>query len=81
MGKLNISFALWIGGWSCVGILVAQTTLKKLIQRTGRQSIIVAILALLLLASTVMIPIFSYPQLEVLAARGINVWAFKNPCA
>ena len=31
MGQLNVSYALWIGGWSCLGIVIAQGTLSKLI--------------------------------------------------
>ena len=58
---LPINFALWIGMCSCFGILAVMVLLTRLIQSTGRHSIIVLILALTLLASAAMVPFFSVP--------------------
>jgi uncharacterized membrane protein YfcA len=63
IGNLKIEYAAWIGLWSCVGILFCLITVTRLIQRTGRQSLVVLILTLVLLASAIMTPIFSVPQL------------------
>lgn len=80
MGTLPINYAIWIGFWSCLGILICLLTISNLINRSGRTSIVVLILTVLLLASALMIPIFSWPKLQALQARGVNVWSFTNPC-
>ena len=63
MDTLRLDHAAWIGFWSCCGILVCQMTMNKLIARTGRQSYLVLLLTILLLASAVMIPTFAWPAI------------------
>lgn len=61
IGNLPLDFAAWIGLCSCIGILFCLITVTKLIQRTGRQSVVVLILTVILLASAIMTPLFSMP--------------------
>ena len=63
MGYLPLNFAVWIGLCSCIGIIVCLITINEVIKRTGRQSVVLAILTVLLLASAIMIPIFSIPKI------------------
>lgn len=81
MGTLPVDFAVWIGVWSCLGILFCLVTVSRIIQRTGRQSIVVAVLTLILFASAAMVPLFSVPNLMTLQDKGVNIWTFTNPCA
>ena len=66
MGDLLVDYALWIGFWCCFGSIVCLVTMARHVERTGAQSFLVAILTLLLLASAVLIPAFSVPQLRKL---------------
>ena len=60
IGQLNVSYGLWIGGWCCIGVLFAQATISKVVKRTGRQSIIVCVLLIMMIAIDFMLPYFSY---------------------
>lgn len=57
-GGLPISFALWIGAWSVLAILVSLRIIKKYIERTNRPSMVVFVLALTLAASAILIPVY-----------------------
>lgn len=79
-GDLNIGFAAWIGACSCIGILFCLYAMKNLIQRTGRQSLVVLVLSVVMLLSALMIPLISIPKLIAREELGLNIWAFSNPC-
>ena len=78
---LNLPYGLWIGVWSCVGmvagLLIAQFYMKK----TGRQSIIVWTLVLILFCSVFAIPIFGGISLKKEVDEGLDLWAFNDICA
>ena len=63
-GALNTTFALWLGFWSVVGILVGMILVDSMIKKYNRQSIIVFILCLVLGISAILVPIFN----------GLEVW-------
>ena len=77
---LDVPYGFWIGLWSCVGmvagLLIAQFYMKK----TGRQSIIVWVLAMLLFVSVVAIPIFGGMSLSKEADEGVELMAFNDIC-
>ena len=78
---LDINYGLWIGLWSCIGmvagLLIAQFYMKK----TGRQSIIVWVLAFLLSCSVVAIPIFGGISLSKEVDEGLDLYAFNDICS
>ena len=57
-GKLNITNGLWLGLWTTVGVIIGVFGANKLIQKTGRQSIFIFVLSLLLAMSIVSIIVF-----------------------
>jgi len=77
---LDVNYGLWIGLWSCIGmvagLLIAQFYMKK----TGRQSIIVWVLVFLLMISTVAIPIFGGLSLSKEVDEGLDLTAFSDIC-
>ena len=80
MGGLNVDFALWIGAWSVIGIAFCMKVVNKLIQKYRRPSIIVFLLAIVLLISMIMIPIFNGMQLYDLAKGGVDIYVFDKMC-
>ena len=80
MGSLNVPFALWIGLWSVVGIILCLKVVSKIIESTGRPSVIVIVLALILGASAVMIPVFNGIALAEKAQQGQDIYAFGQMC-
>lgn len=56
--KLNISYGLWLGFWTSLGILYGLKVIKALLSKYNRQSIIVFTLCGVMGASALMVPIF-----------------------
>lgn len=61
-GRLDISFGLWLGFWTTIGIVFGLKVIKGLMKKYERQSIIVFVLVGVLLASAILVPIFSTMQ-------------------
>ena len=57
-GKLNITNGLWLALWTTVGVIIRIFGANRLIQKTGRESIFIFVLALLLALSIVSIIVF-----------------------
>jgi uncharacterized membrane protein YfcA len=53
-GTLNVTFALWLSFWCCIGIVVGVSLVNYLIKIYGRQSILVFFLVFMLGLSAVM---------------------------
>ena len=79
-GGLPVRFALWIGMWSVLAILISLRFIKRYITETSRPSIIVFVLAATLLASTILIPIYDIKNMIKASAAGHNVFKFGNMC-
>lgn len=52
----------------------------KVIAKTGRNSIIVIILGVIIGLATIMIPTINGIDLSAAAAQGVDITAFHNPC-
>ena len=57
MGILNIEYALFLGVFTLIGSVIGLTQVNRIVKLTGRQSVIVVALALVLITSLVMIPV------------------------
>ena len=62
-GKLSISNGLWLGIWTMVGVVLGVFGANKIIQKTGRQSIFIFVLALLLILSIISLIVFDLAEL------------------
>ena len=58
-GALDIPFAIWLGFWSVIGILLGVSIVNSYIARYNRQSLIVFILCFVLGISAILVPIFN----------------------
>ncbi len=48
-GKTNIPYAFWLALWTCMGVIFGVTVANRIVQKTGRQSIFIILLALVLI--------------------------------
>jgi uncharacterized membrane protein YfcA len=78
---LNIDYALIIGLSSALFIAVMMTFVAQWIRKTGRESVIVFILAAVVLASTVMTPLSGFKGIIEDHEPGTSLWALTSPCA
>ena len=73
-GALDVPFAIWLGIWSVIGILLGVTIVNSLIARYNRQSLIVFILCLVLAVSAVLVPIFNGMEVVHDMEQGKDIW-------
>ena len=57
-GYLNIYYALWISSWSLAGSILGMASTDKVVQMTGKASIIVWVLVFVFFISTIATPVF-----------------------
>ena len=79
-GQLDIPYGLWIGFWSCVGMVIGLLLTQYYMKKTGRQSIIVWCLVVIFIVSTIAIPIFGYSSLKKEIDEGLDLWGFSSLC-
>ena len=80
-GDLNIEYAILIGACSSVAIVLMMSCVANQIKKTGRESIIVFTLAFVILASTVMTPLFGIQEIIDEKNLGLDIWKFNSLCA
>ena len=78
--ELDIPYGLWIGAWSCVGMVIGILITNSYMKKTGRQSVIVWCLVSIFFISTIAIPIFGGISLADEKAEGIDIYAFSSVC-
>jgi uncharacterized membrane protein YfcA len=79
-GELNINYSLWISGWSTLGSIIGLWLTDIYMKKSGRQSIIVFFLTLILFISVIGVPIFGYFDLKKEVEDGNDIWAFRPLC-
>ena len=79
-GRLNLAYAAWLGFWTSLGILAGLAIIKKIMAKYNRQSIIVFILAGVMGASALMVPIFQFIETKRKVDEGKDIWEFNNIC-
>jgi len=79
-GFLNPNYALWIGVWSVLGSFMGMRLTDRVVQMTGKASIIVWVLVFVFVLSTIATPIFGGIDLMFLYQRGEDIFAFQEIC-
>ena len=79
-GALDVPFAIWLGIWSVIGILLGVTIVNSLIARYNRQSLIVFVLCFVLAVSAILVPIFNGLEVVHDLEQGKDIWAFGSIC-
>ena len=57
-GYLHVPYACWIASWSLAGAILGMALTDKVVQMTGKPSIIVWVLVFVFLISTIATPVF-----------------------
>ena len=73
-------YGLWIGFWSCIGMILGLCGTQVYMKRTGRQSIIVWTLVFVFILSVIAIPIFGGLSIKKEHDEGLDLWAFNSVC-
>jgi len=78
--QLDVLYGIWIGFWSCLGMVAGLILTQYYMKKTGRQSIIVWCLVVIFVVSTIAIPIFGGLSLKKEADEGLDLLAFQSLC-
>jgi uncharacterized membrane protein YfcA len=79
-GEMQIDYALWVSLWDSVGAVIGLSLLNFYVDKIGRQSIIVAILTIVMFISVVAVPFFGISDLLNKVNRNESILTFKSLC-
>ncbi len=79
-GYLNWSFAIWLALFTVTGSILGLKIVKKLIEKTGRVSILVLLLGAVIMLPAIVIPVNATFTVVDNLKQGVNVLAFKGLC-
>lgn len=77
---LDLPYACWISLFSLVGSVFGMIATDKVVQMTGRASIMVWILVLVFVISTISTPLFGFFSIRSMARLGTDIYAFTQIC-
>ncbi len=80
MGMINLKYGLICMIFSTIGSCLGTYLIQKLVENTGRISILIISLATVLGVSTLLIPLHTLIQTMNSINKGIDIWELKSPC-
>ena len=78
---MNYKFGLACVVATSIGSLIGTIVIQRLIKRTGRNSIIILLLSIVLGISFIVIPIHTIFHILEMTDKGINIWQFEALCS
>lgn len=80
-GQINVYNGLWYGMWTAIGVMIGVICANKIVEKTGRQSIFLIVLSVVLIVSIVFSFTFNTISIIDEVNDGKNIFAFGNFCA
>lgn len=79
--RVNLFFALWLGFWIILGTTLGVVVLSKLVQKSGRASLLVYLLVIVLIIAALCIIYTDVTSFVSMAKAGENLWAISSICS
>ena len=80
MGMLNFGFALWLSAFVMIGSVFGLLKMNAFIQKSGRASILVVLLAAIMGIATIVMPLSGALRIVENSQKGYNIWQFDTAC-
>jgi uncharacterized protein len=80
-GHVNLPYAFWLALWTVLGVIIGVTGANKVVQKTGRQSIFIILLAVVLFIGIVFCIVFNTLDTIDDVHEGDKIFALGNLCA
>lgn len=80
LGMMNFSYGIICTVASTLGSYLGTIVIQRLLEKTGRFSILIFSLAAVLGISTVFIPGYTFLRISDQLKHNINIWVFRSPC-
>ncbi len=80
IGALNLKYGIFLTVSSTVGSYIGTYLIQKLLDRTGRASILIFTMAVVEAISSVCIPLHTYTVMLKNIENNVDIWKFGTPC-
>lgn len=80
MGMMNLTYGAPCTFFSFIGSLLGTLTIHYILVILKRESVLVITLAVVLLLSTIFLPLYSFMQTFGSDNSGVDIWDFNSPC-
>ena len=80
MGMMNFDYGFICTICSTIGSLIGTLAIQNLLKKTGRPSILIFSLAIVLSISTILIPWDTSMKIKQKVEAGINIWVINSAC-
>jgi uncharacterized membrane protein YfcA len=80
IGQLKYDYGFWAAGTSAVCCIIGLSIAKEYMKKSGRQSVIVLALTVILAVAVIGVPFFGSLDLIKASDRGEDIMAFKSLC-
>ncbi len=79
-GQLYYEYAGWFALLTIIGVVLGLYVIGEAIKKTGRNSIIVIILGIIIGLASVLVPVLGGLNLAESAEHNVDIYEFHNPC-
>lgn len=79
-GRTNLTYGFWLALWTVIGVIIGVTGANKIVQKTGRQSIFIILLAGVLLVGIIFCIVFNTLDTVEDINNDNNVFALGDLC-
>ena len=80
LGTMNFHYGLICTVCSTIGSYAGTIVIQRLLEKTGRASILIFSMALVEGVSSICIPLHAFFEIRRELGRGADIWSFNSPC-
>lgn len=80
MGMMNVKYGFICTIGSTIGSLCGTIIIQKMVKKYGRPSILIFVLGLVLLISTILIPLDTTIKIKQKLSAGLDIWSINSAC-
>jgi uncharacterized membrane protein YfcA len=80
LGTMNFHYGLVCTILSTIGSYIGTVAIQRLLEKTGRASMLIFSMALVEAVSSICIPLHAYYEMNREMRFGKNIWNFSSPC-
>lgn len=80
IGAMNFNYGLFCTVCSTLGSYMGTVAIQRLLEKTGRTSVLIFTMAIVELISSICIPLHTYYEMKQNYSLKIDVWKFGSPC-
>lgn len=80
IGAMNYKYGLYCTVCSTLGSYLGTMAIQRLLEKTGRPSVLIFTMAIVEAISSVCIPLHTLSEIQKNVQQNIDIWKFSSPC-